>query len=266
VDPVPDPLLLRKSGSAGNRTRGIWVSSYELRPLDHRDGHLDINYQGWSSLSILPVSLRNSEVVSWLFTQSFLSHSFQIIVHLSFLYSKLYYFLISWIFTEVTMKNAMSWNVTPCGSCKNRCFRGNYRLYLGRKNRRARSNVSSMLVTANAVPSSPILSPWWGRRYAPPKRLFLQKPRGVTFHETAFFCIIWLLNMRLNKLQIKEKNLNGWVDSADLKRNEDISAFLAGNGAWPGSGGPSPTQGHVATARCETWILWQIWVWILLGK
>jgi hypothetical protein len=30
VDPVPDPLLLRKSGSAGNRTRDLWVSSQEL--------------------------------------------------------------------------------------------------------------------------------------------------------------------------------------------------------------------------------------------
>jgi hypothetical protein len=31
VYPVPDPLLLRKSVSAGDRTRDIWVS----RPLDH---------------------------------------------------------------------------------------------------------------------------------------------------------------------------------------------------------------------------------------
>jgi hypothetical protein len=28
--PVPDPLLLRKCGSAGNRTRDLWVSSQEL--------------------------------------------------------------------------------------------------------------------------------------------------------------------------------------------------------------------------------------------
>jgi hypothetical protein len=27
VDLVPDPLLLRKSGSTGNRTRGLWVIS-----------------------------------------------------------------------------------------------------------------------------------------------------------------------------------------------------------------------------------------------
>jgi hypothetical protein len=39
MDPVPDPLLLRKYGSAVNRTRDLWVSSQELWPLDHRGGH-----------------------------------------------------------------------------------------------------------------------------------------------------------------------------------------------------------------------------------
>jgi hypothetical protein len=39
VDPVPDPLLLRKSGSAWNRTRTSGCSQ-ELWPLDHRSGHL----------------------------------------------------------------------------------------------------------------------------------------------------------------------------------------------------------------------------------
>jgi hypothetical protein len=38
VDPVPAPLLLRKTGSAGNPTRDPWVSSQELWPLDHRGG------------------------------------------------------------------------------------------------------------------------------------------------------------------------------------------------------------------------------------
>jgi hypothetical protein len=38
VDPVPDPPPLRKSGSAGNRIRDLWVSSQELWPLDHRRG------------------------------------------------------------------------------------------------------------------------------------------------------------------------------------------------------------------------------------
>jgi hypothetical protein len=36
VDPVPDPLLLRISGSAWNRTRDLWICSEELWPLDHR--------------------------------------------------------------------------------------------------------------------------------------------------------------------------------------------------------------------------------------
>jgi hypothetical protein len=35
VDPVPDPLLLRKSG---NRTRVLWICSQELWPLNHRCG------------------------------------------------------------------------------------------------------------------------------------------------------------------------------------------------------------------------------------
>jgi hypothetical protein len=38
VDPVPDPLLLRKSGRAGNQTRDLRICSQELWPLDHRHG------------------------------------------------------------------------------------------------------------------------------------------------------------------------------------------------------------------------------------
>jgi hypothetical protein len=37
VDPVPDPLLLRKSGRTGNRTRDFWICSQERWPLEHRD-------------------------------------------------------------------------------------------------------------------------------------------------------------------------------------------------------------------------------------
>jgi hypothetical protein len=36
ADPVPDPILLRKSGRAGNRTRDLWICSQKLWPLDHR--------------------------------------------------------------------------------------------------------------------------------------------------------------------------------------------------------------------------------------
>jgi hypothetical protein len=38
VDPVPDPLLHRKSGRAGNRSRDLWICSQKLWPLDHRGG------------------------------------------------------------------------------------------------------------------------------------------------------------------------------------------------------------------------------------
>ena len=40
VDPFSDTLLLRKSGSARNRTRELWICSQKLWPLDHRLGHL----------------------------------------------------------------------------------------------------------------------------------------------------------------------------------------------------------------------------------
>jgi hypothetical protein len=33
------------------------------------------------------------------------------------------------IFTAVTMKNAVFWDVTPCDPCMNRCFVGTYRLH-----------------------------------------------------------------------------------------------------------------------------------------
>jgi hypothetical protein len=45
------------------------------------------------------------------------------------------------VFTAVTMKNAVFWVATPCGSCKNRRFRGT--LHQNGKNRRARNKVIS---------------------------------------------------------------------------------------------------------------------------
>jgi hypothetical protein len=50
VNPVPDPLLLRKSGSAVNRTWDIWICSQELWPLDHRKNErfTDVLYSKWA--------------------------------------------------------------------------------------------------------------------------------------------------------------------------------------------------------------------------
>jgi hypothetical protein len=38
VDPVTDPLIVRKSGSVGNRIWDLWICSQELWPLDNRVG------------------------------------------------------------------------------------------------------------------------------------------------------------------------------------------------------------------------------------
>jgi hypothetical protein len=60
------------------------------------------------------------------------------------------------IFTAVTMKNGVFWDVTLCGSSTNRHFGGPHRFHLqGDKNRRVR-----LLVTANVVPSPPIFVLW----------------------------------------------------------------------------------------------------------
>jgi hypothetical protein len=58
VDPVPDPLLLRKSGSAGNWTRHIWICSQELWPLDHRGDrqllHRNTNCVVYLNVGVVP--------------------------------------------------------------------------------------------------------------------------------------------------------------------------------------------------------------------
>jgi hypothetical protein len=63
MDPVPDPLLLRKSGSAGNRTRGLGVCSQELWPRDHRRGRSKVIRYIISSCVI--ILLKGVEVSWW---------------------------------------------------------------------------------------------------------------------------------------------------------------------------------------------------------
>jgi hypothetical protein len=48
MNPVPDPLLLRKYCNAGNRIWDLWCCSQELWLLDHRGGHqLCIGLGNW---------------------------------------------------------------------------------------------------------------------------------------------------------------------------------------------------------------------------
>jgi hypothetical protein len=72
MDPVPDPLLLRKSGSAGNWTRNLWVSSQEVWPLDHRGGRVNKNCKTTSTWMVfitewLVVLQERPEIILWLF-------------------------------------------------------------------------------------------------------------------------------------------------------------------------------------------------------
>jgi hypothetical protein len=57
VNPVPESLLLRKSGNAENWTRDLWICGQELWPLDHRGDSPYQIYLGNVSDEIL---LRNS--------------------------------------------------------------------------------------------------------------------------------------------------------------------------------------------------------------
>jgi hypothetical protein len=53
VDPVPVPLLLRKSDSAGNRNRDLRICSQELWPLDHGGGQVALLRQWINAISPL---------------------------------------------------------------------------------------------------------------------------------------------------------------------------------------------------------------------
>jgi hypothetical protein len=77
------------------------------------------------------------------------------------------------VVTVVAMKNAVVWVVMPCGSCMNRCFRGMHAAKKYYSHIAFLPSICWLLVTANVVPSSLILSLWWWRCYIPPKHRFL---------------------------------------------------------------------------------------------
>jgi hypothetical protein len=69
--------------------------------------------------------------------------------------------------SSIMQKNAVFWNLTPCGSSKNRRFGGSITSVL--------RSVLQLLVTTNDISFSLICSSWWWRRYVPPKRRFFYK-------------------------------------------------------------------------------------------
>jgi hypothetical protein len=55
-DPVPDQLLLGKSGSAGKQTQDLWICSQKLWPLDHKGDQTDaIRHSIWGLFPSLPL-------------------------------------------------------------------------------------------------------------------------------------------------------------------------------------------------------------------
>jgi hypothetical protein len=55
---------------------------------------------------------------------------------ISFINANIFQFVRFEVFTAVAMKNDVFWDVTPCGSCKNRRFGGTWHLlHQGDKNR-----------------------------------------------------------------------------------------------------------------------------------
>jgi hypothetical protein len=99
------------------------------------------------------------------------------------------------VFTAVTMKNAVFWDMALCRSCVNRCFGGMYRHHLqGRKNLSLTDSVCSHLLTL--FRRSRTFLPWRWRRYVPQKRRLTQDLHSATSQKTTFFnflttCFAW---------------------------------------------------------------------------
>jgi hypothetical protein len=98
--------------------------------------------------------------------------------------SRLFSLKMKKIYSPKIMENGVFWDVTLCGSCKNRRFGGTQRLHhQGDKNRWTRNNVRTLFLVHQ------FLSPWWWRRYVPPKRRFLKELNGITSQKTPLFIV-----------------------------------------------------------------------------
>jgi hypothetical protein len=76
--------------------------------------------------------------------------------------------------------------MSPCGSCKNRCFGGSSTSIIRVTRIGELHSVFRLLVTAN-VPSSPILVTLMKEAIRSTEILFLQEPHSETFKRTPFF-------------------------------------------------------------------------------
>jgi hypothetical protein len=148
-------------------------------------------------------------------------------------------------------KNGVFWDVTPCGSCKNRRFGGTYRFHhQGDKNQRTRNlavtrnearceEISSQRVSLRLTAKFLVLrflSPWWWKRYVPPKRRFLQDPHGVTSQKTQFFIVTAVNTSNLTSqllIQSCRRNSQVLFGKLTLHRQQHSQQFPVGQTEIP---------------------------------
>jgi hypothetical protein len=109
------------------------------------------------------------------------------------------------ILTALQEKNAVFWDVTPPGSCKNRCFGGTIRFHHeGEKNAKKRRfrNVFQLLVTDNLIYRTPNVFTLMREAIISTESRLLQQPHCVTFQKTAFFIVTAAKTSNLIKFRI----------------------------------------------------------------
>jgi hypothetical protein len=95
------------------------------------------------------------------------------------------------VVTAVTMKNAVFWDVMPCGSFKNQSFGGTWHLY-HQGDFGFIHSVRRLLVTANGVPNSPILVTLMMQALRSSETSVLTRAAQRNIEKTAFFNFISL--------------------------------------------------------------------------
>jgi hypothetical protein len=105
--------------------------------------HTSPTIRRWSQLTHLHVNAFLTKFIAHYYTAAGKHFTFAQLHFRVNLLSNFCYSVRLVVFTAVTMKNCVFWDVTPCGACKNRRFGGTKRLlHQGDKNRWTRNNTS----------------------------------------------------------------------------------------------------------------------------
>jgi hypothetical protein len=94
------------------------------------------------------------------------------------------------VFTAVTMKKAVFWDVVPCRNSVNRRFGGTYSLHLqGRRKKKIRKRRTSLLTCSRWFFARGFSSTFKMEAIRSPKSRLTQYLHGATSQKTAFFSI-----------------------------------------------------------------------------